>query len=116
MIGRLITTVSISMFALTNGYCGDIGDTAKAVTGLTSVQGNAAVGVNSGSGDANIEALSSGGANSAANAGLAVVDTKAGTGKSVNIAVGVNTAKANIKAQSTGGGTANAGLGVISAR
>lgn len=92
-------------------YAGDIGDAANAAASLGSMHGNLAVGVNSGSGDATIKANASG-KDSVANAGLAVVDTKSGGGKSLNVAVGVNTAKANINATAKNGGTANAGLAV----
>lgn len=113
MLGKLLMTVGVSMLVITNAYCGDIGDAANAVTGLTSIQGNGAVGVNSGSGKANISSEATG-KGSRANAGLGVVDAKSSSGKSVNLAVGVNTAKADIKAKAASGGTANAGLGVVS--
>jgi hypothetical protein len=109
MIGKFVAALAFSSIAMSSAYCGDIGDTVTAATKLTSVQGNVAVGVNTG--DAKIKSESTG-SNGVANAGLAVIDSKAGEGKAVNLAVGVNTGTAEIQAKSSGG-TANAGLAVI---
>jgi hypothetical protein len=104
---------AVSFLSAPYAYCGDLADTARAAASLTGVKGNVAVGVNSGSGKADIKAESEG-QGSVANAGLGVVDAKSGgTGKEVNLAVGVNTAKATISATAKGGGKANAGLGVV---
>lgn len=109
MIGKFVAALAFSSIAMSSAYCGDIGDAATAAGKLTSVQGNAAVGVNTGTAKIKSEATTKG---SVANAGLAVIDTKSGSGKSLNLAVGVNTSEADIAAKSSGG-TANAGLAVI---
>lgn len=110
-IAKKIALIGIfSSLAISSAYAGDIGDAAGAAASLTSVQGNAAVGVNTGT--ANIKADASG-RDSAANAGLAVVDAKASGGKGLNAAVGVNTGTADIAATAKSGATANAGLAVV---
>jgi hypothetical protein len=109
MIGKYIAALAFSSMAMSSAYCGDIGDAATAASKLTSVQGNVAVGVNTGNAKIKSEATAR---DSVANAGLAVIDSKSGSGKSVNLAVGVNTSEAEIAAKSSGG-TANAGLAVI---
>ena len=114
LLKKLALVGVFSSFAM-GVYAGDLGDAANAAASLTSVQGNVAVGVNAGSGDAEIKANASG-KDSVANAGLAVVDAKASGGKSLNAAVGVNTAKANISATARDGGTSNAGLAVVRAQ
>ena len=93
LLKKLALVGIFSSFAM-GAYAGDLGDAVNAAASLTSVQGNVAVGVNAGSGDAEIKANASG-KDSVANAGLAVIDAKASGGKSLNAAVGVNTAKAN---------------------
>lgn len=109
MIGKYIAALAFSSMAMSSAYCGDIGDAASAAAKLTAIQGNAAVGVNTGSAKIKSEATTK---DSVANAGLAVIDTSSTSGKSVNLAVGVNTSDAEIAAKSSGG-TANAGLAVI---
>jgi hypothetical protein len=115
MIKKLLQALAFSSFLASYAFGSDISDVATAVTALSSVTGNAAVGVNTSSGNATIGAKSEG-SGSNANAGLAVIDSTASGGKTANIAVGYNSGTANITAEARQGGSANAGLAVIKSR
>ena len=117
MFRKIIVAAVFSTFALSNAYASDIGDVATAVKSVASLQGNAAIGVNTAK-DLKILADAAG-SDSSANAGLSVVDSQSGVGgKGINLAVGVNTGEAaSITATAAGSGAnANAGLGVIRTR
>ena len=111
---KKIAVVTAALFSIYApfGYCGDLSDTIGAVKSIAEIKGNAAVGVNTG--DLKLNSTAEG-RNSVANAGLGVIHTSgaASEGKTINLAVGVNTKAAEIAASAKSGGTANAGLAVV---